>query len=132
MKKFCLWLTTLVAALPLHAADTGDQVIVIYNSRLPESKAVAEYYARRRNVPDSQIFGFSLSTSLQMSRSEFRNSLQKPLARILDQKKLWRVGAAILHTTNNPPNRVEWKVRESKIRYAVLCYGVPARIVRDE
>jgi uncharacterized protein (TIGR03790 family) len=132
MKTFCIWLTTLVGVLPLQGADSGDQVIVVYNSRLPESKAVAEYYARRRNVPDSQVFGFSLSTSIEMSRSEFRNSLQKPLARLLDQKKLWRIGAEILHTTNLPSARVEWKVRESKIRYAVLCYGVPARITRDE
>ena len=33
--------------------------------------------------------------------------------------------------TTNHPARMEPKVVESKIRYAVLCYGVPLRIEVD-
>ena len=45
----------------LYAANPGDEVIVIYNSRVPESKSVADYYAERRHVPASQIFGFDMT-----------------------------------------------------------------------
>jgi len=56
----------------LHAAGPGDEVIVIYNTRVPESKSVAEHYAERRQVPADQIFGFALSTNEDMSRAELR------------------------------------------------------------
>jgi uncharacterized protein (TIGR03790 family) len=118
-------------ALPLHGADSGNEVIVVYNTRVPESKEVADYYAKARNVPMNQVFGFALSTSLEMSRAEFRDSLQTPLARILEEKRLWHIASEIVRATNGKPARVDWKVKESKIRYAVLCYGVPVSIARD-
>ena len=115
----------------LRAAGPGDEVVVIYNSRMPESKDVAEHYAERRQVPASQIFGFDLPTSEGMSRAEYHDSLEKPLAKMLEEKKLWHVGSEIIHNTNNPQGKVIWKVQQSKIRYAVLCYGVPIRIDND-
>ena len=115
----------------LRAANPGDEVIIVYNTRVPESRGVADYYAQRRLVPTNQIFGFALSTNDNMSRAEFRNALQKPLAKTLADKKLWKIGPAIVHATTNQPGRVDWKPVESKIRYAVLCYGVPLRIEKD-
>ena len=130
-------LTTLLAiltcggALCLRAANPGDEVIVVYNTQVPESKGVADYYAERRHVPASQIFGFPLSTNEAISRAEFRDELQKPLAKILRKQKLWEIGQTIVPGTTNHPGRVEWKPVKSKIRYALLCYGVPLRIDRD-
>ena len=113
------------------AANPGDGVIIVYNTRVPESKGVADYYAERRQVPTNQIYGFLLSTNDDMSRAEFRHELQKPLAEAIKKQKLWQIGPHITQATTNRPGRVEWKVVESKIRYAVLCYGVPLRIERD-
>jgi uncharacterized protein (TIGR03790 family) len=115
----------------LGAANPGDEVIIVYNTRVPESKGVADYYAQRRQVPTNQMFGFALSTNEDMSRVEFREALQKPLAQTLTNKKLWQIGPSIVHATTNRPGRVEWKPVRSKIRYAVLCYGVPLRIEKD-
>ena len=112
----------------MRAANPGDEVIIVYNTRVPESKGVADYYAQRRQVPTNQIFGFALSTNEDISRVEFRDALQKPLAQTLKKQKLWQIGPNIIHATTNHPGRVEWRVVESKIRYAVLCYGVPLRI----
>jgi uncharacterized protein (TIGR03790 family) len=115
----------------VHAANPGDQVVVIYNSRVPESKGVAEYYAAKRQVPASHIFGFALTTNEDISRTEFHDSLQKPLARELESKKLWHIASDIIPGTNGHKGKVVWKVKQSKIRYAVLCYGVPLRIAED-
>lgn len=115
----------------LRAASPGDEVIIVYNTRMPESKGVADYYAQRRLVPTNQIYGFPLSTNEGMSRVEFRDALQKPLAQALKKQKLWQIGPGIVHATTNQPGRVEWRVVQSRIRYAVLCYGVPLRIDRD-
>jgi uncharacterized protein (TIGR03790 family) len=120
-----------LALAPLLARAGGDEVVVIYNSRLPESKAVAGYYARARQVPENQVFGFALTTNEEMSRLEYRDTLQTPLARKLEADKLWQFGSFPNAATNGRPGLVIRRVAASKIRYAVLCYGVPLKIAAD-
>ncbi len=112
-------------------AATGEQAIVVYNTRVPESKALAEYYAQKRQVPTNQVFGFALSTNESITRAEFRDALQQPLAKAIADRKLWRIAAVTKPGTNKEPAGVEWRPVTSKIRYAVLCYGMPLRIERD-
>ena len=134
MKRFLFilgalgWAGTLVSP---SAVAGGDEVVVVYNSRLPESKALAEYYAAKRQVPKGQVFGFALPTEEAMSRTEFRDAFQKPLAKKLEATKLWRYGPGEVAGTNGKLVHLESKVIASKIRYAVLCYGVPLRILHD-
>ena len=109
----------------------GDEVVVIYNKNVPESKAVADYYARVRHVPVKQIYGFSLPTTEIMQRVEFKDLLQLPLARKLESSGLWKIGKVTVPAANGHPAQVERRVVASKIRYAVLCYGVPLRIAND-
>lgn len=120
-----------VGAVAWGCLGQGHEVVVVYNSALPESKALAEYYAERRQVPAQQVFGFALSTNEHMTRGEFRDKLQKPLARALERNQLWRIRVQTFPPTNGQPARVEWRVQESRIRYAVLCYGVPLFISSD-
>ncbi len=121
----------LAGAIRLHGAGQGDEVVVVYNSRLPESREVAEYYAAKRHVSTNQVFGFELSTNEVCSRAEFRDRLQRPLARALEKEKLWHIAARMVAPTNHLPGRVDWVVVNSTIRYAVLCYGVPLKIESD-
>jgi uncharacterized protein (TIGR03790 family) len=132
-KRLLAWLAVVVCGgtLSLCAANPGDEVIVVYNTRVPESKGVADYYTQRRHVPSGQVFGFPLSTNEDMSRLEFNETLEQPLAQKLKKQKLWEIGPCIIHATTNHTSRVEWKPITSKIRYAVLCYGVPLRIQHD-
>jgi uncharacterized protein (TIGR03790 family) len=131
MKKLITILLLLAAANALRAADTGDEVIVVYNTRMPGSKDVADHYAAMRNVPPNQVFGLALTTNEDMSRAEFRDALQKPLAKALESKKLWRIGQLKIPAANGRPEIVVRQPLQSKIRYAVLCYGVPLRIEHD-
>jgi uncharacterized protein (TIGR03790 family) len=109
----------------------GAEVVVIYNSRLPESRTLAYYYARKRDVPPEQVLGLPMATGEVISRQEYQNELQRPLAKKLEELKLWRIGRGVLPDTNNTTRAVSRKVVESKIRYAVLCYGVPLKIRPD-
>ena len=120
-----------LAASAAPAANPGDEVVVVYNSALPESKAIAEHYAQMRHVPGDQIFGFDMPLTEDTSRADFRTRLQKPLAKVLSDKKLWQISARMISPTNDQPRRIEWRVSTSKIRYAVLCYGTPLRILPD-
>ena len=83
----------------------GDEVVVIYNTSVPESKSVAEYYAKARQVPQKQIYGFRMTTNEVISRDEFRGSLQLPLARRLESDGLWQFGSVTNKTTNGQPPR---------------------------
>lgn len=133
MKRTLLALAILACAgpLPSPAAGPGEETIVVYNSRLPESKALADYYAQRRQVPPEQTFGFALPATEDISRAEFHDSLQQPLAKALESRKLWHIASNVVRATTNHPGRLEWRVATSKVRYAVLCYGVPLRIADD-
>ena len=44
---------------------------------------------------------------------------------------LWKFGSVTNAATNGEPKRVIRRVVASKIRYAVLCYGVPLKIAPD-
>jgi len=119
-------LLLLFAPLAVHAG--GDEVVVIYNSRVPASKMVAEHYAAARQVPARQIFGFALTTNEIITRADFTDFLQKPLAQKLAETGLWKFGEAQIPANGNVPAHTEARVVASKIRYAVLCYGVPLKI----
>jgi uncharacterized protein (TIGR03790 family) len=95
---------------------------------MPESKSVAEHYAQARSVPKDHVFGFSVTTNVDISRFEFRDSLQTPLSKALEDTHLWHIGSVIVPATTNKARHVEWRVIQSKIRYVALCYGIPLRI----
>jgi uncharacterized protein (TIGR03790 family) len=121
--------TTAFTSQPARA--DGSEVLVIYNSKLRDSKSVAQHYAGLRDVPKSQVLGFALATNNAMTRADFRDSLQKPLLKKLQSSKLWRFGPGEVPVTNGQMIQVEDKLVQSKIRYLVLCYGVPYQVVRD-
>ena len=121
-----LWL----AALP--ARGDGREVVVVYNSRLPESKAVAEHYAAARAVPTDQVFGLPLSTNEEITRVYFQEALETPLTAELVARKLWKFADLTFPAATNHPAMTVSRVVQSRIRYLVLCYGVPLKIAEDE
>ena len=113
------------------ATNPGDEVVVVYNTRVPESKDVAEHYARLRHVPAAQIFGFSIPVIEEISRTDFLDTIQKPLSRTLANDNLLQFGSQTVPATNGHPEYLAQIVTSAKIRYLVLCYGVPLRVGED-
>jgi uncharacterized protein (TIGR03790 family) len=105
MRYITLLLFTIVASV---AAEPGSTVVVVYNSDMPESKQVADHYAKRRSVPAGQIHGFPLPKGEAISRVDYLAKLEKPL--------LEKIGT----------NAASWT-----FRYVLLCYGVPTKILPD-
>jgi uncharacterized protein (TIGR03790 family) len=131
-RRFCLIGGTLLAsALAVFATEPGDEVVVVFNTKVPESREIADYYAAKRHVPTNQIFGFDLPTGEDMTRRDFEVLLQFPLAKAIKTNQLWHFTSHLVPATNQQPARLIWRLDESKIRYAVLCYGVPVRITGD-
>jgi uncharacterized protein (TIGR03790 family) len=128
-KSIAIFAAVIGGCCGLHAQTGGGaEVVVIYNSRVPASKIVAEHYAAARQVPAKQIFGFALTTNEIITRADFTDFLQKPLAAQLEAARLWKFGKAEIPANGSVPAHSENRVVESKIRYAVLCYGVPLKI----
>ena len=124
------------AMLTLAGAEScahagGEEVVVIYNTAVPESKVVADDYARKRAVPAQQVFGFKLSTGSDMSRAEYRDVLLRPLVKALTNAGLAKFGTVPPTGANGKALPAERRITEAKFRYAVLCYGVPWRIKLD-
>ncbi|MGZ4973737.1 MAG: TIGR03790 family protein [Limisphaerales bacterium] len=115
--KFWLFLFSIFLALSSFAANDGNDVVVVFNSAMPESKDVADHYAQMRSVPAAQVIGFALPQIETMSRDEYRDELQNPLLKYLEKQNLFTFKSA--------------KLTEAKVRYIVLCYGVPIRIDAD-
>lgn len=112
-------------------AESGDSVALVYNRRVPESRKVAEYYAEKRRVPVAQIFGFDLPEGEAISRKEYREQLEQPLLEELVRRKLFTFREVMRPATPQKPAARIHQVVEAKIRYLVLCYGVPARILAE-
>ena len=109
----------------------GAEVVVLYNSRMPGSKELADYYAAKRDVPRNQVWGFETSTNEEISRVEFRETIQEPLLKKLERSKLWRFGKGPVTDADGQIKVVDNKLVKSDIRYAVLCYGMPLKIKHD-
>ena len=124
-------LLTACALSSARGAGQGDTVVVVYNKRLPESKSLAYYYAEKRQVPAKQVFGFDLPTTETMTRAEFRDGLQKPLLKALEDQRLLIYRTDIIPATREKTGDVVRTLHQARIRYAVLCYGVPLIIQAD-
>jgi uncharacterized protein (TIGR03790 family) len=111
---------------PSFSQETGDSVVLVYNRKSAASKEVAEHYAARRKVPADQIIALSLPETESISRDDFESKLQKPLWTAMRSRKL------LVYRPRDPQQVTQLcNVVESKVRYAVLCYGVPVKISPD-
>jgi uncharacterized protein (TIGR03790 family) len=127
-KHFHAGVCAIACALTLRAAEPGAEVVVVFNSRLADSRAVATHYAAARHVPARQVLGLDLPTGEDMTRDEYRVQLQMPLLNYLESERLF-VFAPAPGPSGSAPPWTQWQ--EAKVRYAVLCYGVPLRILED-
>jgi uncharacterized protein (TIGR03790 family) len=122
----------LLAALVLRAApNEGAEVLVIFNSRSPESKAVAEHYARKRSVPPEQVTGFDLPVGGSITRKDYTELLQNPLKSWMESKRLATWTNEPVPASGNFPAGVKYTLTESRIRYLLLCYDIPWYILND-
>jgi uncharacterized protein (TIGR03790 family) len=133
MKKLQLLLLPALV-LRLAAADTantGAEVVVLYNSNLPESKEVAGHYAKLRQVPAAQVVGLPLSTNEAVSRAEFREKLDQPLRKLFADRKWIETKEELVTASTNTPGGVFQRPIRASVRYLVLCYGVPLKVGAD-
>ncbi len=127
------WLCLAFCLLPAlaEAQESGSAAVVVYNKRMGDSKKVAFHYARRRDVPMGQIIGLDLPETETMTRAEFDGKLRKPLLEFLKSRGLLTFRPGIDASANSAGGAPGLRVASARIRYIVLCFGVPLIIQRD-
>ncbi len=115
------------------AGAGGSEVVVVYNSNVPASREVAEYYAKKRDIPKEQLIGLSLpdAETNRIERGPFVKRMVQPLIHELNARKLMDFQPVSLPATNGRPARMTYSVPTSKVRYLLLCYGLPYFIPPD-
>src|SRR5262249_16681392 len=103
--------------------ESGDSVVLVYNSKSAASKHVADHYAAKRKVPREQIIALPLPETETISRDDFESQLQQPLWTEMRARKL-----LVYRSRDAQQSTQACNVVEAKARYAVLCYGVPVKI----
>ncbi|MCP5526467.1 MAG: TIGR03790 family protein [Verrucomicrobiales bacterium] len=131
LRAWLAWVPAATAVVLVGGAP-GEEVAVIYNSSGgPDSIFVAEHYARLRAVPKDHLIGLRLPKQETMTRAEFEEDLMTPLVAALKERGLLAVHGTVVPARPGEPGRVVDVVTGARIRYLVLCYGVPLRIARD-
>jgi uncharacterized protein (TIGR03790 family) len=115
-----------------RAEGDGDEVVVAYSSQIADSRSVAEYYALSRGVPANQVIGLPVSTwTSSVNRPEFDDLIQGALIHELKTRGLMEFESRTVPATNGLPSHIAYRCIRSKVRYLVLCWGLPYRINED-
>ncbi len=93
--------------------------LVIYNIRDPESKSLAEYYAQKRSIPDSQVVGLDCTTDETIARQDYIDTIEAPLRRMFESESWWEIRADTLGRR---------EVTNARIRFVALMRGMPLKI----
>ncbi len=88
------------------------QVLVIVNDNVSDSRLIGNYYIKRRNVPDGNVFHISCPSKEEIPRSVFEAKIEGPLRKHLCSGRS--------------------KGPSGAIKCILLTYGVPLRIKQEK
>jgi uncharacterized protein (TIGR03790 family) len=97
-------LLLLAAILPL-TAQTGEQVLLVGNSKDAVSRQIIDYYRARRSIPASNVCWLSTTSSEEVEWNIYQREIEGPVSDCLKKKGL-----------------------QEKVLYIVTTLGVPLKI----
>jgi uncharacterized protein (TIGR03790 family) len=124
----CLVSLCAVGVASAEADAPNLRVVVVANSRQPESVELARFYAGQRGVPPANVVALSLPETESITWRQFVDQVWQPL-----QDELYRRGW-LEGTTSRLVDRLGRRRHAPtghRISYLVLCRGVPLRIYND-
>lgn len=101
------------------ASPEARATVVIFNSNDPDSGPLAEYYAKRREIPVSQVIALACPATEEISRADYERTIAGPLRKIFTSRGWWTMGAG------------KEVVAATKIRFVALMRGMPLKILSD-
>lgn len=128
LRRWLVALFALTFTLALHAEGLEQRVVLLANSRQPESIALARFYAEQRGVPPANIIALPLPEEESITWRQFIDQVWQPV-----QDELYRRGW-IEGTASELLDRLgrrRYALTGHRISYLITCRGVPLRIYND-
>ncbi|MEM7147610.1 MAG: TIGR03790 family protein, partial [Verrucomicrobiota bacterium] len=97
--------------------------LIVYNTNVPESLELAKFYAAQRKIPDSNFFALDCPTTEEITRSEFEQTIAKPLRDAFTDNNWWKIYLN--------PEEARMQVVSNRFHVITLMYGMPVK-VRDD
>jgi len=123
-----LWLALLVLSARAATDDPAQRVVILVNSRQPESVALGEFYAEKRGIPRTNLIALPMPAEETITWRTFVDYVWQPL-----QDELLRRGwIEASHSEKlDPAGRRVLAPLSHHISYLVVCRGTPLRIEHD-
>src|SRR5215212_7924736 len=103
--RFSILLFLLICSTSSRAALTADNLLLITNKNVPDSRKLADHYAKARNVPDGRIVELDLPVGDEIPVDAYDEKMVGPIREFILSNHL-----------------------EKQIGCLVTFYGVPLRI----
>jgi uncharacterized protein (TIGR03790 family) len=120
--------TSSTPSAPTGSAPSPARVVVVANSREPDSEPLAQYYMKQRGIPERNLILIDAPTTQDVTWTEFVDQVFNPL-----RERLTKDGwfSAYVTDQHDVEGRLQYVFYGNKIDFLVVCYGVPVRIVND-
>jgi uncharacterized protein (TIGR03790 family) len=110
------------ANLRIAAADPAANAaatVVVFNENDPDAKALARFYADKRQIPAERIVGLKCPVEEEITRADYEVQIVERLRTVFAEKGWWK-----LRDKEQGLGRIE----ASNIRFLALIRGMPLRI----
>ena len=104
---------------PVRQTREARATLVVFNSRDPQSRELAEYYAGHRRIPAEQVVGLDCPLEEEISRQQYEDTIETPLRSLFERKGWWKVRTGF---------ESERGVSGNTIRFIAVMRGVPLKI----
>ena len=101
------------------AENLPAQTIVVFNTAVPDSEALAKFYAEKRKIADDHVVGLDCPSEEEISREQYDSTIAEPLRKIFEERQWWHV-----HATPEGEKRVQTLA----IHFVALIRGMPLKI----
>ena len=99
----------------------GDSTLVLYNQNVADSRKLAAYYSKVRNIPFANLVGFKCPTTEIISRSDYDTLIMNPLRELFEVNDWWEI----------VEDSESSNIKNSKIKFVAIMYGMPLKIKSD-
>lgn len=99
-----------------------ETTLVLYNQNVADSRKLAAYYSKVRNIPFSNLVGFKCPTSEIISRSDYEKLIMTPLKNLFQKNHWWESSKA---------KSSEKISSNGRMKFVAIMYGMPLKILSD-
>lgn len=128
LAALCSFAFSVACAVGVERHPLADEVVIVANRAVDGSEDVARYYAERRGIEPERIIVLDMPDRETISRAAFNRRILNPLVEALDERGFMEL--VLERAPVDGSERRGYSVVYNRLRYMVLCHGVPLRVAR--